>query len=62
MTRQTIVMILGVIIALSPFFGMPSSWLIRLDVLLGFGIAWFAYTLRTAKENSLPVHPSENIQ
>ena len=60
MTRETLLIVLGMCVLLSPFLGVPSSWLIRIDVLLGFGIVWFAYTLRIKKGNASVVHPAEN--
>ena len=46
MNRQTTLIILGAVVALSPFFGVPSSWLIRIDVIAGFAIAYLGYSLR----------------
>jgi hypothetical protein len=47
MTRGTLLMILGALVLLSPFLGIPSSWLIRLDVVLGIIIGYFGYSIRT---------------
>ena len=60
MTRETLLIVLGICVLLSPFLGVPSSWLIRIDVLLGFCIVWFAYTLRLKKGKPPVVHSGEN--
>ena len=61
MTRETLLIVLGICVLLSPFLGVPSDWLIRIDVLLGFCIMCFAYTLRLKKGSAPVVHPAENV-
>ena len=45
MKRERILIILGVLTALAPFYGLPSSYMTVLLILFGFGIAYIGYTL-----------------
>ena len=49
MTRETLLIVLGICVLLSPFLGVPGAWLIRIDVLLGLAVAYIGYTLRPKK-------------
>ena len=49
MSRETILMVLGICVLLSPFFGLPASWLARIDVVFGLVIAYLGYSLRSNK-------------
>ena len=58
MHRETILVILGALIALSPFAGLPLSWLDVLTPVLGAGVIAIALTLRgkyaTRRRDELP--------
>lgn len=57
MTRESLLIVFGFLTLLSPFFGLPSSWLTRIDVLLGLCVAGIAYTLK--KNTQLPVNETK---
>ena len=46
MTRGTILIILGVLVALSLFSGLPLSWLEIIIPILGLVIAFIGYLMR----------------
>ena len=45
MKRERILIILGVLTLLSPFYGVPSSYLTVILMLYGCGVAYIGYTL-----------------
>ena len=45
MKREKILIILGVLIALTPFYGLPGSYLTVILLLYGLGITYIGYTL-----------------
>jgi hypothetical protein len=64
MSRETILIILGVLVALSPWSGLPPLWMEIVLVMLGLGIIAIAVTLRGRKAGvSLPAvqYPSETV-
>jgi phage shock protein PspC (stress-responsive transcriptional regulator) len=46
MKRERILIILGVLTALAPFYGLPSSYMTVLLILFGLGVAYIGYTLQ----------------
>jgi threonine/homoserine/homoserine lactone efflux protein len=58
MTNQRTIFILGLVVAIMPFLGFPSSWKKVFYILLGFGIAYLAYLLY--KEKKASVSTKEN--
>lgn len=46
MTRESFLILLGVLVALSPFLGLPLTWLAVLLPLLGLITLGIGYTLR----------------
>jgi VIT1/CCC1 family predicted Fe2+/Mn2+ transporter len=45
MKREKILIILGVLTALAPFYGLPSSYLTIILLLYGLSITYIGYTL-----------------
>jgi hypothetical protein len=55
MTRESFLILLGVLVALSPFSGFPLSWLAWILPILGILIVGVSITLRRARSlRSLP--------
>ena len=50
MKRERILIILGVLTALAPFYGLPGSYMTVLLILFGLGIAYIGYSLSKKKE------------
>lgn len=46
MSKKNIVTLLGVLVILAPFIGLPYSWLMVLLPLLGIGIVVTAFLMR----------------
>jgi hypothetical protein len=46
MTRETIIITLGIVVALSPWSGLPPAWHTVLLVLVGASLALLGWTLR----------------
>ncbi|MDB5245583.1 MAG: hypothetical protein JWN90_688 [Parcubacteria group bacterium] len=53
MSRESILMILGILIAISPWSGLPLSILAWILPLLGLATAFIGFTLRTRATNAL---------
>lgn len=51
MKRERILIILGVLTALAPFYGIPSSYMTGLLILFGLSSAYIGYTLSKKNEN-----------
>jgi hypothetical protein len=51
MSRENILILLGVLVLLTPFIGVPVSILSWILPLLALGIIGIAYTLRVAKKS-----------
>ena len=49
MKRERILVILGVLVALSPFYGLPSQYMTGIVMLLGLAVAYIGYTLLPKK-------------
>ncbi len=54
MTRSNALLLLGALVILSPFSGLPLSWLEWLLPVLGAVIAGIGYTLRPVKPTVNP--------
>ncbi|MEO6536127.1 MAG: hypothetical protein ABIT47_00405 [Candidatus Paceibacterota bacterium] len=52
MSRESILMILGVLVAVSPWSGLPLAILVWILPVLGIAIAFIGFTLRT-RANSI---------
>jgi VIT1/CCC1 family predicted Fe2+/Mn2+ transporter len=48
MSRESILIILGVLVAIVPSAGLPQSWVSILIPLLGLGVVVVAYTARAS--------------
>ncbi len=64
MSREGMLMILGALVALLPFLGIPSAWFMVLLPVLGLCILGLALSLRARlqqapKSTVLPIHESE---
>ena len=44
MTKLHTILILGIVLTIVPFLGVPTSWKTFLNVFLGFLIAFFSYS------------------
>jgi hypothetical protein len=49
MSRESVLVLLGVIVALSPFLGIPTTWLAIILPLLGVAVAVIGASLRVAR-------------
>ena len=69
MSKEMTVIVLGLLVAATPYLGIPGSWKTILLVLAGFGIAVAGFLLRGEGlsrsnkhnhfvENSAPTHPT----
>ncbi len=47
MKREQILFILGILIVLSPFYGLPERALTPITILLGFAVIFFSLSRRT---------------
>lgn len=47
MSKEVLVIVLGILTALLPFMGLPGSWRTILLVLIGIGIAVIGFFLRS---------------
>lgn len=52
MTRETLLIILGIALALTPFLGLPYSWLMVLVPLLSAGVIVIGITLRKKRSDA----------
>jgi hypothetical protein len=61
MSKSTTLIVLGVIIFISPFIGLPTSWLSWLLPILGIvvGVIGYLVRVRIKEENPEPVHEVE---
>jgi len=55
MSYESIVLTLGVLVALAPFSGLPSSWVTWLLFGLGICIATIAYLLKRKRTKGTPL-------
>lgn len=61
MSRESTLLILGVVIILAPFLGLPYAWLMVIEPLLGLGVIALAILVRARRmteEHPLPPPPS----
>lgn len=49
MSRESLLVVMGIILAVSPFSGFPLSWLMWFYLLIGLIIAGIAFSLRRAR-------------
>ena len=54
MSNEGLLMTLGIMIAISPFVGVPSSWLSLIVPLLGVAAAATAFLMLRARKGALP--------
>ena len=54
MTRESVLILLSVLLALSPFLGLPYSWLMVLVPVLALCVLGIAIMLRTVRAKSGP--------
>jgi hypothetical protein len=57
MTRESILIVLGILVALSPWSGLPLDWLMYALVVSGLAVAIIGWTLRERRtvQSSVPV-------
>jgi hypothetical protein len=48
-------MVLGIVIALAPFVGLPSSWVSSIYVVCGFGVFFVGFFMRRPRTQP-PTH------
>lgn len=54
MHKRTAILVLGIVVALSPFFGVPYTGLMWLLPVLGIAIAVLAYPMRRKPAEDAP--------
>ena len=54
MSKQRWIFILGIWVALLPFFGFPHSWKNTLFVITGLGLIYLSYLLRRERKGIAP--------
>lgn len=59
MSKKNIVTLLGVLVILSPFAGLPYSWLMVLLPLLGIGVVLTAFLMRKKETPPVAVYDEE---
>ncbi len=52
MKREKILIILGILTALSPFYGLPGSYMTVILILFGVSIGYIGYTLTKKSEKT----------
>ena len=57
MSRQRIIFLLGIWVAILPFLGFPRSWKNILFVITGLGLIYLAYLLRRERRRIAPQNP-----
>jgi peptidoglycan/LPS O-acetylase OafA/YrhL len=57
MSKGTILIILGALVALAPFSGLPSSWLQFILPAVGIAVIALAYSFVPKKGTSKDTHP-----
>jgi len=53
MSREPILILLGILLAISPFVGMPPSWFVFLLPTLGLLVAMIGFTLNQKKKKPI---------
>lgn len=59
MSKENILILLGVIVALAPFSGVPLSWLDIALPLIGLGIGLIGYFMRPRKSTASALGETE---
>lgn len=63
MSRPSILLLLGALVLLVPFAGLPSSWVRIIELLLGAGVFAVGFSLRAAEvkesKSAAPDAPAE---
>ena len=57
MSRESILAILGALVFISPWLGLPPTWMEVFLVLLGLGVVAIAVTLRRRRNELPPAQP-----
>lgn len=60
MSRETLIIVLGLLTALSPFVGLPYPYLMVLLPILGLVVAASAFMLRVRRMPEPPTHEEGN--
>lgn len=57
MTRESILIVLGILVALSPWSGLPFNWLMYALIVVGLAVAAIGWTLRERRiaQSAAPV-------
>jgi hypothetical protein len=58
MSREKILMVLGVLVFISPWSGLPLSWLLWILSVIGLAVVAIGFTLRTRTRAELPPPPA----
>ncbi|HWU24559.1 MAG TPA: hypothetical protein VN086_02300 [Candidatus Paceibacterota bacterium] len=58
MTREHILMILGALVLLSPWSGIPMEWLQWVLLLIGIAIIGIAFTMRKRQSRDVTIQPT----
>lgn len=58
MTRGHVLMVLGALVLLSPWSGLPMAWLEWVLLFLGLAIIGASYLMRPRAERTLPPSPT----
>lgn len=63
MTREHILMILGALVLISPWSGVPMEWLQWALLLIGLAVVGIAFTLRKRQDRDtvLPASPTPSL-
>jgi hypothetical protein len=62
MSRESLLIAIGIVVALSPFLGIPL-WLLSIILpLLGLGVVAFAISMRTRTKRVRDLHPAPSYE
>ena len=59
MTKDNGILILGLVVALTPFLGIPGEWKTIIFVLAGILIAFLSFLIKREREMSIDLHRKE---
>lgn len=62
MTRENVLILLGALVILAPFSGLPVSWLSFILPVLGAGIVGIGILMRSARRRATSVSSYETSQ
>jgi hypothetical protein len=60
MNKRTLVVILGIVVAIIPLLGLPGIWKKQIFVVLGIAIAYLAFS--SGKRKIVPVQPIPEVK